>query len=70
MTTWMLILLICAVFYKLHKMESKEAQEDELVNAMVKASRHRKPRIERNPTRFGTIGYRTGIRRRSWLSRI
>ena len=65
MTTWMLILLICAVFYKLHKMESKEAQEDERVNAMVKASRHRKPRIERNPTRFGTIGYRNGIRRRS-----
>ena len=39
MTTWMLILLIGVVFHRLYRLESKEAQEDALVDALVKESR-------------------------------
>lgn len=64
MSTGMLLILVIAVFWKLARMESKEAQEDWLVGELVRESRHSKPRMERNPARFGTVGYRTGQRRR------
>ena len=70
MTTWMLILLIGVVFHRLYRLESKEAQEDALVDELVKESRRSKPRMERNPARFGTVGYRMPVRRRSWRSLI
>ena len=41
-----------------------------LVDALVKESRRSKPRMERNPARFGTVGYLMPVRRRSWRSLI
>lgn len=66
MTTGMLILLILIMGYVLARMESKEAQEDWLVAQLVKESRRSKPRMDRNPARFGTVGYRMPRRRRLW----
>ena len=64
MSTGMLLVLIIAVFWKLARMERKGAEEDWLVGQLVKEARHSKPRMMRNPARFGTVGFRTGRRRR------
>lgn len=58
MTTEMLLILIVAVFAWLWRMESREAQEEAMVRQMIREARKSKPRMERNPARFGTVGYR------------
>lgn len=58
MTTEMLLILIIAMYCWLWRMESREAQEEAMVRQMIREARKSKPRMERNPARFGTVGYR------------
>lgn len=58
MTTEMLFLLIAVCFWLLARLESREAREEAMVRDLVRDARRSKPRMERNPARFGTVGYR------------
>ena len=53
----MLLILIVAMFAWLWRMESREAQEEAMVRQMIREARKSKPRQERNPARYGTVGY-------------
>ncbi len=60
MTTEMLVFFIIVCFWVLARLESREAREEAMVRDLVRDARRSKPRMERNPARFGTVGYRTG----------
>lgn len=59
MSTMMMLILVWLIFWILGRMERRYYDEDEeyLVRELLKQARRRRSRAQRNPARFGTVGY-------------
>ena len=62
MSTGMLLVLCIGILRLIALIESRDAQEEYTVRRLVRAARKSKPRQERNPARFGTVGYKCGYK--------
>lgn len=59
MSTGMMIFLCLVTLRMIAWLESRDTDEEFTVRRLVKEARKSKPRMERNPARFGTVGYKT-----------